>query len=471
MHLAPLRACRISAACCRGGATKKAILVGAQTKEAVAWKTYARLMSGVDCTEFHLKLEPMRMQSHAARLTPLRILHYMGTNFGMTGVETFILQLCAAQKRAGHDPSIAIDLFSREELRAIARRGGIAVHDLADPRTSDAICRSTPWANRMKHASRRLAKLWFRIRRVRVLYRLLREADVIHIHAVGISCIEGFLARALCPGKALIVTHHATFAWFARYRNPGSDLTFWLEKRLANRVVMPYAAAHAELTANGIPKSRAMIIPFCVDQELFSGLAPIPEAGMLTIVMSARMFAGKGHLELLSAIAKLTPRYPGLRAILIGDGPNRPEVEALIERLDLHGVVECMGRADHGDVPAIMQRGHLIALPSYMEGEMFPICLLEGMALGLPAIATRVGGIPEIVADGETGILVEPHNEAALIRAIELFLSDRAFHARAALNAIARFRSRFSAAIVAQTYLEQYEEALLNRTGRFPVNR
>ncbi|WP_426609711.1 glycosyltransferase family 4 protein [Bradyrhizobium sp. McL0616] len=384
----------------------------------------------------------------------------------MTGVETFILQLCAAQKRAGHEPSIAIDLVSREEVRAIAQRGGIATYDLADPPILDATSEATQRTVRTKRAARRLAKLWLRVQRVWSLRRLLREADVIHIHAVGISGIDGFLARALSPGKALIVTHHATFTWFARYRSRVSDLTFWLEKWLSNRVVMPYAAALAEFVANGIPKSRAIVIPFCVDQELFWGQASTPDAGTLTIVMSARMFAGKGHLELLSAIAALMPRYPGLRAVLIGDGPNRPEVEALIERLGLREVVECMGRVDHSDVPAIMRRGHVIALPSYMEGEMFPLCLMEGMALGLPAIATRLAGIPEIIADGETGILVEPCNEAALVRAIEVFLSDRAFYARAAVNAMARFQSRFSAASVAQAYLEQYEDALRQLTGR-----
>ncbi|WP_426424863.1 glycosyltransferase family 4 protein [Bradyrhizobium genosp. A] len=381
----------------------------------------------------------------------------------MTGVETFILQLCAAQKRAGHEPSIALDLFSREEVRATAQRGGIAIHDLADPPGFGSMPQAT---QRTKDVRGRLAKLWLRVGRVRRLRRLLREVDVIHIHAVGISCIDGFLARAMSLGKALIVTHHATITWFAPYRSLVSDLTFWLEKRLSNRVVMPYAAALAELVANGIPKSRAMVIPFCVDQELFSGHASIPAAGMLTIVMSARMFAGKGHLELLSPVATLMPRYPGLRAVLIGDGPNRPEVEALIERLDLREVVECVGRVDHGDVPAIMRRGHVIALPSYMEGEMFPLCLMEGMALGLPAIATRLAGIPDIIVDGETGILVEPRNEAALVRAIELFLSDRAFYAQAAVNATARFQSRFSAAAVAQVYLEQYEDALLNLTSR-----
>ncbi|WP_354232296.1 glycosyltransferase family 4 protein [Bradyrhizobium sp. F1.4.3] len=384
----------------------------------------------------------------------------------MTGVETFILQLCAAQKRSGHVPSIAMDLFSREEVRAIAQRGDIAVYDLADPPTFGATFQATQRTTQMKHAGGRLAKLWFRIRCVRFLHQLLREADVIHIHAVGISCIDGFLARAFSPGKALIVTHHATFTWFAPYRSLVSDLTFWLEKRLSSRVVMPYAAALAELVAHGIPKSRAKVIPFCVDQELFSGHASMPESGALTIIMSARMFAGKGHQELLSAVAALMPRYPGLRAVLIGDGPNRPEIEALIERLGLREVVECVGRVDHGDVPAIMRQGHVIALPSYMEGEMFPLCLMEGMALGLPAIATRLAGIPEIIADGETGILIEPRNEAALVRAIELFLSDRAFYARAAVNAITRFQSRFSAAAVAQAYLEQYEDALLNLTNR-----
>lgn len=405
---------------------------------------------------------PKNTDRQVARPTPLRVVHYMGTNFGMTGVETFILQLCAAQMRAGHVPSIAIDLFSREEVRAIAQRAGIVVHDLSDPHISGAM----KSANRTTAARGRLAKFWLRVGRVRLLRKLLRDADVLHIHAVGISCIDGFLARAMSPRKALIVTHHATITWFAPYRSLVSDLTFWLEKRLSDRVVMPYAAALAELVANGIPKSRAMVIPFCVDQELFCGHAGMPADGALTVVMSARMFAGKGHLELLSAIAALKHRYPGLRAVLIGDGPRRPEVEASIERLGLREVVECVGRVSHGEVPAIMRRGHVIALPSYMEGEMFPLCLMEGMALGLPAIATRLAGIPDIIVDGETGILVEPRNEAALARAIELFISDRAFHARAAVNALARFQSRFSAAAVAQVYLEQYEDALLNLTSR-----
>lgn len=395
-----------------------------------------------------MKLERIAEDNKTTRLPPIRVLHYMGTNFGMTGVETFILHLCAAQKRSGLVPSIAIDLNSREEVRAIATIHGIDVHDLPVRQSADSTL------------SGKFAKVWSRVRTTQALWRLLRQSHIIHIHAVGISCIEGFIARALSNSKALVVTHHATLGWFAAHRNLISDLTFWLEKHLASRVIMPYRAAAKELVAHGLSERQTKVIPFCIDEELFCGLAPEPASGELTLVMSARMFCGKGHFELLAALAKLSPRYPKLRAVFVGDGPTRPAVEAEIDRLNLRDVVECRGRVDHRQVPAIMRRAHVVVLPSYMEGEMFPLCLMEGMALGLPAIATRWSGIPEIIADGETGILVEPRDEIGLASAIERFLVEPTFYLSARRSALARVKSRYSAAAVVRTYSEQYEAAL-----------
>ena len=117
---------------------------------------------------------------------------------------------------------------------------------------------------------------------------------------------------------------------------------------------MPYAAAASELIAHGISADRTKVIPFCVDEDLFSGLASEPPSGGLTLVMSARMFPGKGHLELLASLATLSPRYAKLRAIFIGDGPTRPDVEAEIARLNLGQIVKCRGRVGHREVPAIM---------------------------------------------------------------------------------------------------------------------
>lgn len=385
---------------------------------------------------------------------PIRVLHYMGTNFGMTGVETFILQLCAVQKRSGLVPSIALDLDSREEVRTIATAHGIEVHDLPV---------SKPAGGKLQ---RIFAKVWSRVQRTRFLWQLLRRSDVLHIHAVGISSLDGFIAYGLSRNRALIVTHHATLSWFAAYRNLISDVTFWLEKRLASRVVMPYAGAASELVAHGTSASRTKVIPFCVDEDLFCGLAPEPAQEELTLVMSARMHHGKGHMELLAALARLAPRYKKLRAVFVGDGPTRPEVEAEIDRLNLRHVVECRGRVDHREVPAIMRNAHVVVLPSYMEGETFPLCLMEGMALGLPAIGARWSGIPEIIVDGETGILVEPRDATGLAAAIERFLVEPLFYARARKNALARVQSRYSATAVVKAYSEQYEAALRERRSR-----
>jgi glycosyltransferase involved in cell wall biosynthesis len=172
------------------------------------------------------------------------------------------------------------------------------------------------------------------------------------------------------------------------------------------------------------------------------------------------MFIGKGHTELLAALATLAPRYPLLRAIFIGAGPIRPQIEAEIDRLNLRDIVESRGRVDHSDVPAIMRSAHLVVLPSYMEGETFPLCLIEGMALGLPAIGTRWFGIPEIISDGETGIVVEPHDIPGLVQAIERFLNDPTFYKRARNNAVARVQSHYTATAVVRSYSDQYRAAL-----------
>src|SRR5262249_37075587 len=116
------------------------------------------------------------------RRAPVRVLHYMGTNFGMTGVETFILQLCAAQKRTGLIPSIAMELNNREEVGAISANLGIEVFDLPA---------RGPIENKLP---RKLGTALLRARRIQALIQILRNSDVLHIQAVGVSCLDGFVA-------------------------------------------------------------------------------------------------------------------------------------------------------------------------------------------------------------------------------------------------------------------------------------
>jgi glycosyltransferase involved in cell wall biosynthesis len=377
----------------------------------------------------------------------LRVLHYMGTNFGMTGVETFILQLTAAQKRSGLTPSIVMDLDNREDVRLIGRDRDIAVHDLPSRGIGET------------RLPRKLGTAMLRVRRIQALRRLLKTNDILHIQAVGISCLDGFIAAAL-TGVPVVVTHHGTLSWFAPQRDRLADATFWIEKRLASTIAMPYAAAVAELTDEGIPTDQSEVIPFCVDEQAFSGASAQPRDGELKLVLVARMVEGKGHIDLLGALSKVSPRHPGVRAIFLGDGPMRGAVEAEIDRLGLRQIVECKGKVDHRDVPAVMRTAHVVVLPTYETGEMFPLCLLEGMALGLPAIGTRWSGIPDIIEDGVSGIIVEPRDEASLVSAIERFLREPDFFAQAGQAARERARSRFTATAVAESYTKSYFAAL-----------
>jgi glycosyltransferase involved in cell wall biosynthesis len=126
----------------------------------------------------------------------------------------------------------------------------------------------------------------------------------------------------------------------------------------------------------------------------------------------------------------------------------------------LREIVDCKGNIDHRDVPAALRKAHVIVLPTYETGEMFPLCLLEGMALGLPAIGTRWSGIPDIIEDGVTGMIVEPRDQAGLVGAIERFLRDPDFFAQAGQAARARVRARFTATVVAESYTKCYFAAL-----------
>lgn len=394
-----------------------------------------------------IPVSPVDEQKRLVPGSPLRVLHYDGITGLICGVEMVILQLAAAQKRTGLVPSVVLDLDGREEFEGMGESLGIPVHSLP-------LCQGIEL-----RLPRKLALWLLRVRRVKMLANLLRETDVLHIHE-GVNAFDAFVAARLAGTKAIIVTHHGSLSYHKASWRPLQTLTFWLEKRWASQIAIPYRAAAVEYIGAGLPESRTSIVPFCADEGLFAGRAAEPAPDKLTLVIVARLVAGKGHIELLTAIAQLAPRHPGLHLLIVGDGPMRSELETRSDQLGLSKTVEFLGHTEHRDVPAILKRAHVIVLPSYMSGETFPLCLLEGMALGLPAIGTRWFGIPDIIADGQTGNLVEPRDVDALRQAIERFLTDHAFYLQARQKAVARFQERFTSTAVARSYLSLYHAAM-----------
>ena len=158
------------------------------------------------------------------------------------------------------------------------------------------------------------------------------------------------------------------------------------------------------------------------------------------IVNVANFFPGKGHDCLLRAIPAVLAEFPEARCVLVGDGPERPAMEALADRLGIAPRVTFEGRIP--DPAGVLAAGDVVVLPSLSEG--LPRVVLEALGLGKPVVATRVGGIPEIIEDGRTGLLVSPDDPGALAAAVSQLWRDPAFARRLGDAGREEVRSRFS---------------------------
>lgn len=126
---------------------------------------------------------------------------------------------------------------------------------------------------------------------------------------------------------------------------------------------------------------------------------------------------------LLGAFAQLTARDGWLRLVLAGDGPEAPELRHLADTLGVAPQVDFLGALDRAQLAEVIDRATVVAIPSRREG--FPLVALEAAQRARPVVATTVGGLPEIVVDGRTGLLVVPDDVDALARALGDLLGDR----------------------------------------------
>jgi colanic acid/amylovoran biosynthesis glycosyltransferase len=165
------------------------------------------------------------------------------------------------------------------------------------------------------------------------------------------------------------------------------------------------------------------------------------ENGAATIICVGRMSPEKGQAGLLRAFARLRRSRPDLKLRLVGDGSERGSLEALASELGVAGAVTFAGRLSEAETLAEIARSDLLALPSLMEG--LPIVLMEAMAVGVPVVASRVAGIPELVEDGATGLLFPPSDWGALAAAIERLLGDEALYAAVVKRAQRKVRDEF----------------------------
>jgi glycosyltransferase involved in cell wall biosynthesis len=182
------------------------------------------------------------------------------------------------------------------------------------------------------------------------------------------------------------------------------------------------------------------------------GLAP----GTFVILQVARLDYLKDHLTAVRTLGRVARQVPDVRLVLVGEGPEGLAIEAQVEQLGLTGQVLFLGLRK--DVGRLLQAADLFLLTSVSEG--IPLTVIEAMAAGLPVVVTQVGGLPEVVQEGVTGLLAPPGDDAALADRI-LSLAGRP-ERRAELGRLGRERSRelFSEDSMHAAYLKLYEEML-----------
>ena len=169
----------------------------------------------------------------------------------------------------------------------------------------------------------------------------------------------------------------------------------------------------------------------------------------------------KDQISLVEATAALLRRHPSVRLQIVGDGPEMSRLQQAVAAQGLHRVVRLSG--ERADIPRSLATLDVFALPSLGEG--MSNTLLEAMAAGLPVVATRVGGNPELVSDGTSGLLVPPRDKDALVEALSVYVESRELRRRHGAEGRQRILREFTVERMAAGYAGLYRDELARWRG------
>jgi colanic acid/amylovoran biosynthesis glycosyltransferase len=248
-----------------------------------------------------------------------------------------------------------------------------------------------------------------------------RSYDVIHAHFGP----NGLLAAKHLEARSLAGNLVTTFYGYDVRRFPsGWGAEDWrpLQRRAA-RVLCLSDVMATELSQRGFDPSRLLVHHLGIDVARFTPPTdrPSPEPGA-RLLSVARLVPKKGIEYAIRAVAQVRRRHPHLVYTIVGDGPLRAELQALIGELGLAANVHLVGWKSHAEVAELMRTSHLFLCPSVTaadgDQEGTPTVLMEAQAMALPVLATDHAGIPEVVRHRETGLLVPERDQDALADAM-----------------------------------------------------
>lgn len=372
--------------------------------------------------------------------TPLHVAHAV-LSLDVGGLERVVLALVREGTRRGQRVSV-VCVEKPGALADEARTAGAEVFSLDKPpgRRADYVERASVLLDRL-------------------------NPDVVHTHQIGAAWYVG-------PGAAyrrIPVLHTEHGNHFARTSGWIASAKARLLYRSTAKWIGRFCCVSAEIAAavtrwGTVPRRLVEVVPNGIDTAVADGV-PAPEEARRAIGLPVdavvvgtvgRLNEVKRQDRLLRAAAELRPRFPTLRMVIVGDGPERSQLEKLAGEL---GLTEITTFAGFQPKPELYLRAmDVFALTSRSEG--FPVSILEAWAVGVPVVCTAVGGIPDVVADGETGLLVPPDDATGLVAALARPLADREFAAKLTAAGAETVRRKYSLTGVGAEYERMYRQLI-----------
>lgn len=285
----------------------------------------------------------------------------------------------------------------------------------------------------------------------RQVWRQGRGCDLLFVNDYGLPAALADLVLR----KPVVMKVVGDFAWeyAVRHRLIPADeniddfqaarhgFTVQLLKRLqrwyvsrARAVIVPSRYFGGIVAGWGVPEKKLWVIYNAVDPAPYESLPSREETqarlGLSgrVVLTAARLTPWKGVDRLIAALPAWREAVPGANLVVVGDGPERANLERLVMDTGVAGAVRFVGQVPHEHMPLYLRAAEVFVLYSGYEG--LPHVVLEAMAAGTPVVASRKGGIPEVVEDGVTGLLVEWGDETALADAVRRVLGDAALARR-----------------------------------------
>lgn len=392
--------------------------------------------------------------------------------------ETFILNQITGLLDRGH----TVDIFARYSWNEEVVHTDVERYGLLR-RTRHIVTPQSPFVRALKaagmlavHAPRRLALLRaINVARygraaigLHMLYTavpFLNRYDIVHCQYGHVGEAVGALLKELGLQRKLVTTFHGFDIRLAQRQGIGS-----FRRLLAQGdcfiAISDYS--RQQLLAWGIHRDKLLYHPVGIDCRVFTHVPqPVTDSGRdIRIVTVARLVPEKAIHNGILAVSKLLRDKPGLRLHyeIIGDGPLRRDLATLIGELGLEGVVRLRGPLQQDAVVDVLRRSDIFVLTSIAE--VLPVALMEAQAMGLPAIATTVGGTSEIVLDERSGFLVPPGDVEALVAKLRLLVEQPQLRVALGQYGSRHARTRFDVNVLNDRLVQIYRQVL---NGSFPV--